>query len=123
MNGDSAHMVSGLNGDPDSAQYAEQYTEYQADAGPWVLDHTVEGHPYWYNYDTGESSWYPPQEVRNPHSPDLLVNQDTDRLCFRRSLSQARFKMWPILDQGNRKTRSAMIQSYSEKVMLNRLLC
>ena len=51
----------------DSQQVQEGY-DYQYDAAaessPWVLDYTVEGHPYWYNYDTGESSWYEPEQVR-----------------------------------------------------------
>lgn len=50
----------------ESTPYGGQYYDSQytgSEESPWVLDYTVDGQPYWYNYDTGESSWYQPEEV------------------------------------------------------------
>jgi len=51
---------------PASIPTTEGSYEYGQDGStesPWVLDYTVEGHAYWYNYDTGESCWCQPEEV------------------------------------------------------------
>lgn len=64
---ESAPVASATEGSPENPEELQgdhgSTEEYQY--GPWVQDYTVDGHAYWFNYDTGESSWYAPDEVRS----------------------------------------------------------
>ena len=76
--GDAAELFGGVapaDGAPFEPSGIAKQDSASADAGagtepaadvpshPWVAGYTDEGYPYWFNQQTGESSWYEPPEV------------------------------------------------------------
>ena len=51
-----------------AAAAASRAPAYRAPAAAWTEHYTAEGHRYWYNATTGQSSWEPPHGVGAPHA-------------------------------------------------------
>jgi hypothetical protein len=55
-----------------------------APSSEWTTDHTPEGHVFWHNYATGESSWYPPEatgEEAREEATDEVADEEADEVA------------------------------------------
>lgn len=59
--GEQADMVTQRAAALEGGQQSEQGEQAQQQTSGWAEYHTDEGHTYFFNAETGESSWYPPE--------------------------------------------------------------